>query len=567
VAELFTADASLEIGLDGVYRGRERIRHYFYALGRGRSGLGPGLLRECLQLQPVVSVSADASSAKARWRALVLAGRHGEHAYWAEGPYENEYRRDEGVWKISRLHWYQTFAVPCDGGWAGNVDATGGRLVSRSLSADAAPSELYDVWPGVYTPPFHYTTAGTWGGQAHEPAADDDPVLGALERRIRRLEDVAAIESLIGAYGYFLDKQLWDRLTDLFAEGASMEVSLRGVYVGRRSIRRALELFGPQGIQTGCLHNHLQLQPVIHVAPDGARAWARSRAFSQLGTHQGAGLWHGGVYECEFVKIAGVWQYKRDHVYTTYFADYERGWALGARAAPRASEAIPPDSPPTEQYEVFPGRYVPPFHYRHPVTGARIAAAGPRAAAQEEALAALAMEAAAGRLAAPAAAPAELTAAAGALQRLEDEQAIEILQRTYGYLIDKGLCGEAADLFSERGALVAAGAGTFVGRRRIREYLAAHCADGALPGRLHDVMQLQPVVTLADDGVTARGRWRCFTQAARYGESAGWELATCENEYVKEGGVWKIFRLEAHPRLSAPYAGRWIRTARETGRS
>lgn len=560
VADLFTADASLEVALDGVYRGRDRIRQYFYTLGEGRRGLVYGELREYLQLQPVVHISSDGASAKARWRALILSGRCGERASWAEGPYENEYRRDQGVWKISRLHWYQTFEVSYDGGWAGNVDATGGKLVSRSLSADAGPTECYEVWPEVYTPPFHYAAVGAWSGEGPEPAADQ-PALAALERRILRLEDAAAIENLIGAYGYFLDKQQWDRLTDLFAADGSMEISLRGVYVGRQSIRRALELFGPQGMQPGCLHNHLQLQPVIHVAADGGRAWARSRAFSQLGTYRGTALWHGGVYECEFVKIAGTWKYRRDHVYTTYFADYERGWALGARAAPKPSATIPPDLPPTEQYDVFPGRYVPPFHYWHPVTGARILAAAGRAPAQEEALAALAADRLAGRPPAPPAATAEMAVAIEALRRLEDEQAIEILQRTYGYFIDKALCPEAADLFCEDGALEVAGVGAFVGKRRILEYLTGQCAAGESPGSLLDVMQLQPVITVADNGAEARGRWRWFAQAARYGESASWGLGTCESEYVKEDGVWRIHRLEMHPRLSAPYAGGWRQPA------
>src|SRR5690606_38271020 len=34
-AGLFAADATIEIGLDGVYAGRERVREYLYALGGG----------------------------------------------------------------------------------------------------------------------------------------------------------------------------------------------------------------------------------------------------------------------------------------------------------------------------------------------------------------------------------------------------------------------------------------------------------------------------------------------------------------------------------------------------
>src|SRR6185437_12998779 len=108
--------------------------------------------------------------------------------------------------------------------------------------------------------------------------------VGQLQRRIGLLRDADEIENLVSMYGYYLDKQQWDLFTDLFAEDSSMEISQRGVYVGKKGVRRALELFGPQNIETEHLHNHIQLQPVINIAPDGQRAWVRSRALSQLGT-------------------------------------------------------------------------------------------------------------------------------------------------------------------------------------------------------------------------------------------------------------------------------------------
>ena len=55
-ADLFAEDASLEIGFDGVYRGRSRIKDYFRALGNGKQGLRPGQLNEHLQLMPVITM-------------------------------------------------------------------------------------------------------------------------------------------------------------------------------------------------------------------------------------------------------------------------------------------------------------------------------------------------------------------------------------------------------------------------------------------------------------------------------------------------------------------------------
>ncbi len=156
IADLFADDGSIEIGLDGVYVGKARIRQYLHALGGGRAGLRAGELNEYMQLQPVIDVAPDGLTARGRWRALVLAGEYHRTALWGEGPYENEYVKQSGVWKIKKLHWYQTFMVPYAGGWAAHRDVNGGRYVSGRLPPDAPPSERYQTWPGVYTPPYHY---------------------------------------------------------------------------------------------------------------------------------------------------------------------------------------------------------------------------------------------------------------------------------------------------------------------------------------------------------------------------------------------------------------------------
>ncbi|HTW38437.1 MAG TPA: nuclear transport factor 2 family protein [Steroidobacteraceae bacterium] len=551
-AQLFSADATLEMGLDGIYRGSERIREYLYARGGGRSGLAPGRLHEWFQLQPVVTVAPDGRSARGRWRAFILAGELGGQAAWGEGPYECEYVRERGIWRIARLHWYQTFIVPYAGGWPGNRDVTGGISVSRGLAPDEPPSERYETWPGVYVPPFHYDFPGEAlrapDGLASAALAR---AIGWLEQRLERLHDAQQIENLVCAYGYYLDKQQWDALAELFSDDASMEISQRGIYVGRAHIRHALELFGAQGIEPKHLHNHLQLQPLIHIAADGRRAFARSRAFGQLGIYQGAGLWHGGVYENEFVKEAGLWRFKRDHVYTTYFAHYDQGWMSGPRPAARPSDRIPPDRPPSEVYEAFPEIYVPPFHYAHPVTGEPI---GASPASDIPPLASPTTDE-------PGAQDARLSRIAHTLGRLEDERAIENLQRSYGYFVDKALWGEAARLFAADGTLEIGGRGVFAGRERVLAYLRWLEPRGLTRGKLFDHLQLQPIVTVAEDGRTAQGRWRFFAQVGEYQKSALWGLGTYENEYVKERGVWQLKTLHSFFRMYTPYADGWAKTA------
>lgn len=155
-ANLFAEDGSIEIGLDGVYVGRERVREYLYALGGGKAGLAPGQLNEHMQLMPVITVASDGKTAKGTWRDLIMAGQLGKNAFWGEGPMENEYVKEDGVWKIKKLHWFQTAMVPYEGGWAKHADVNGGKYVSDKLPPDRPPTINYKPWPNTFVPPFHF---------------------------------------------------------------------------------------------------------------------------------------------------------------------------------------------------------------------------------------------------------------------------------------------------------------------------------------------------------------------------------------------------------------------------
>lgn len=157
ILDLFSDDSTFEIALDGVYIGKESIRKYLYALSGSGPGLAAGVLNEHFQLQPVIDVAADGNTAMGRWRALIMSGTYGESATWGEGPYENTYIKEDGIWKIKDSHWYETILVPYEGGWAAErEDLHNGKIVSNIVPPDAPPSEEYAVWPGVYLPPFHY---------------------------------------------------------------------------------------------------------------------------------------------------------------------------------------------------------------------------------------------------------------------------------------------------------------------------------------------------------------------------------------------------------------------------
>jgi len=170
VVDLFTEDASFEFGRDGIYRGKDRIRAWLMTMNNGQQGLREGQLSEYLQLMPVITLSEDGIRANARWRNIMMLGNLGGDALWGEGPYENEYVKQDGVWKISKLQWFQTILVPYKGAWGRHEDFNQGIWVSGRLPPDAPPSHDYGSWPTTFLPPFSFTNPV--GRYVPEPATD-----------------------------------------------------------------------------------------------------------------------------------------------------------------------------------------------------------------------------------------------------------------------------------------------------------------------------------------------------------------------------------------------------------
>jgi hypothetical protein len=369
-----------------------------------------------------------------------------------------------------------------------------------------------------------------------------EAVVAWCEREVARLAAAAEIENLQSIYGYYIDKGLWNLAVGLFTEDATYEYGQQGVYVGRQRIREALTLFGPQGLEPGQLNNYMMLQPMIDVADDDT-ARARWRSDMQLNV-AGKAYWGEGTYVNEYVKEAGVWKISKLHFYVTMLCDYDKGWVVGNVPMAAQSEALPPDRPPTEVYGSLPEVYLPAYHYGHPVT-----AAAPRPSAADFAVPAVpdltqACE--------------QLRGAVRKIVSLSDQEAVERLQRAYGYYVDKAMWPDVAALFCESGTLEIGGRGVFVGKRRVLEYLGVGLGPvGPQSGQIINHQQFQGIVTVAPDGLTAKGRWTAFVMGGSPHAAIQWGDVTYENEYVKEEGVWKISRLHAPFTMYSLYADGW----------
>jgi hypothetical protein len=565
-AALFAEDGTMEVGVDGVYVGRAHIRDRLIREGGGNPGPGLpyGQINHRMQLQPVVDVAPDGKRAFGRWREIALLGHYHHDAEWGAGIYENEYVKQNGIWKIAKLHYYPAFVAPYEGGWAklAPVEGDWKSDVGKAFPADRPPTVLYRPFPDEFTPPFHYDCAVAGCGRApsldgaiRRVAAGGDsetaPLRAAISHAAHTLsliESHEAIERLQAAYGYYIDKGLWDRAAALFSDHATYEYGQRGVYIGRRHIRKALELMGPAGLAKGQLNDYPMLQPIIDVAPDNRTAKARWRSDVML-SRDGKGEWGEGEYENEYVNERGVWKLSKLHFYVTFFADYDKGWASGDIPLAGPSAANPPDRPPTERYESLPGVYLPAYHYPNPVTGAV-----PVDHDDGDTLVSASMPP---RLAALAA---SVRALAHEVQLLEDQIEIEKLQRAYGYYVDKAQWPDIANLFAPQGTYEIGGRGIFIGPKRVLEYLVTGLGPIGIARRRGQVInhqQFQGIVDVAPDGRTAHGRWTAIVMGGSTSGAALWGDCYYENAYVKDHGVWKFAHVRAAFNMYAPYKGGW----------
>lgn len=190
--------------------------------------------------------------------------------------------------------------------------------------------------------------------------------LDAVERRAQAAEDHIAVTDLQRIYGYYVDKSQWEQVADLFSRDATLEINGRGKFIGHERIREYMRHFGPP--PRGLLMNHMQLQPVVHVAEDGQSAQCRCRALIMAGHLGGEAMWGECIYENEYVREDGVWKISKLKSWQVFYTPYDKGW--GVEAVPLLTEFddLEPDEL-TERYPVFPDYFLPPYHYANPVTG------------------------------------------------------------------------------------------------------------------------------------------------------------------------------------------------------
>jgi hypothetical protein len=199
--------------------------------------------------------------------------------------------------------------------------------------------------------------------------------LRALEARLHVLESTAAIERLQNIYGYYLDNRMWNEVVALFTEDAEVEVGRRGIYRGRAQLQvffHEVLGFGRSGRRRDELHNHVQIQGVVTLAPAADRACGRFRALAQFAMTLPDGTpghgWADGIYENEYVFRDGAWRIRVLRWTPSFYGKLPAEAVDAGRPSAPASKKHPPSAPSTyAQHE--PGAWILPYHYPHPLTG------------------------------------------------------------------------------------------------------------------------------------------------------------------------------------------------------
>lgn len=132
VADLFAEDGSV-VFLSGEYVGKAGVKRLYgdWIAGRftgGRPGPVDGLLLDHFQMQDIITVAPDRQTAKGRFRGVLFGGWHDDfqdtkeemmpQQFMEAGIYENDYVRENGVWKIKRLNYMMQWQGNYEEGWA-----------------------------------------------------------------------------------------------------------------------------------------------------------------------------------------------------------------------------------------------------------------------------------------------------------------------------------------------------------------------------------------------------------------------------------------------------------------
>jgi hypothetical protein len=154
------------------------------------------------------------------------------------------------------------------------------------------------------------------------------------------------------------------------------------------------------------------------------------------------------------------------------------------------------------------------------------------------------------------------------LTRLKDIEAIRKLEHAYSYYLVMWMPDEIIDLFAWRDdTTLEWPEGTFFGKDGLQRFFG-RINPKKDPEFMHQMMHLSDVIDIAPDGKTGKGRWWGFGAmalgSAEMGIMQAFACGIYENDFIKEDGVWKLWKIKWVPVYSATPATGWVKPERLT---
>lgn len=209
--------------------------------------------------------------------------------------------------------------------------------------------------------------------------------MDALEKRLRQVEDVQAIQRLQYAYNYYVEHMMKQEIIDCFSDSPEVLLDwLEGKWKGKAGVRKYFDV--TQVPPVGFQHQLIPSAGLITVDPDGKTAKGRWYAFG--GVMMPTPVTEGekpafsrsfinGIYEFCYVKEDAVWKILSINWVIPYGVRIKDGWILpediagpmlkGQSGPPGAK--IEPDIPMDRNDLRYVTGYIFPYHFKHPVTG------------------------------------------------------------------------------------------------------------------------------------------------------------------------------------------------------
>ncbi|OOQ86999.1 hypothetical protein PEBR_18920 [Penicillium brasilianum] len=155
------------------YRGKESIRRLYKGVfGEqfvgSRNGPIRGFLDDHLMMQDIIDVDHTGRHAWGRIRMFTQAGTHesikdkypqGQLQWWEGGIYENEYIKEDGIWKFFRYRFFPFYNASYEKGWS-FTPLEHPLFLTKTFPEDpVGPDEFIEQrlqWPDTRVIPFHY---------------------------------------------------------------------------------------------------------------------------------------------------------------------------------------------------------------------------------------------------------------------------------------------------------------------------------------------------------------------------------------------------------------------------